>query len=294
MSADGSPFGNFKLSLQSAVCHRGTTVDSGHYVGLVRCPEPANSTQDKWMRLDDLAKERVIDVNVEQFLLDESPYLLFYQVQPIEGDPGNIVGGEPSLEIDEPPAYSEHWSSESLVELDEKGPLNLNLEHLAENAAITNGEMCTTAGVRTSQNGDRPRSILFTDSTATTAVAEAMPRLSIDGDGPGSLTASRRPSNSKSGAAPIQDGIAPLLENNRFSASMSRLASRLSKDKPEIVAPAGPFPNGGPSLEVREVARTIDRGKLKKEKSSNKPKDHQHLVKGRSKSDKPDRECLVM
>ena len=37
-SDDGALFGNFKLSLQSVVCHRGTSVDSGHYVTLVRGP----------------------------------------------------------------------------------------------------------------------------------------------------------------------------------------------------------------------------------------------------------------
>ncbi|KPI42611.1 Acyltransferase LovD [Cyphellophora attinorum] len=35
---NGAIFGNFKLSLQSVVCHRGNSVDSGHYVALVRSP----------------------------------------------------------------------------------------------------------------------------------------------------------------------------------------------------------------------------------------------------------------
>lgn len=98
---DDSPLvGNFKLVLQSVVCHRGTSVNSGHYVSLVR-GQAANARDrgsfesrpnspysdddaDPWMLFDDLAKDRVTYVDVEQKLREECPYLLFYQVQPID------------------------------------------------------------------------------------------------------------------------------------------------------------------------------------------------------------------
>ncbi|KAL1297582.1 hypothetical protein AAFC00_006145 [Neodothiora populina] len=101
---DDSPLvGNFKLVLQSVVCHRGSSVNSGHYVSLVR-GQAANARDggsldsrpdspfsddepDPWMLFDDLAKERVTYVNVEQKLKEECPYLLFYQVQPIDDLP---------------------------------------------------------------------------------------------------------------------------------------------------------------------------------------------------------------
>ncbi|KAI9794708.1 MAG: hypothetical protein M1835_006444, partial [Candelina submexicana] len=95
---EGGPlFGNFKLSLQSVVCHRGTSIHSGHYVSLVR-GEASNAVtlsqagatsedqEDHWMLFDDLAKERVSYVDIKKLLETESPYLLFYQVQPIEED----------------------------------------------------------------------------------------------------------------------------------------------------------------------------------------------------------------
>jgi hypothetical protein len=198
----GSNFTNFKLSLQSVICHRGNSLDSGHYIALVRgdasnaiipveepqpsqpgpppaqtkpppsplqqpqrppsepqiqpqaveqsttqIPEPEqnsvltkqpaqgqstteplhsnpNATVDSaqpdsepeaedkppahddhsqnrmpsgpWVLFDDLAKERVISVDIRQALRQECPYLLFYQVVPI--DEGLVHGDPPSYE----------------------------------------------------------------------------------------------------------------------------------------------------------------------------------------------------
>lgn len=98
---EGSPesprFGErFKVVLQSIVCHRGDSVQSGHYVSLVRAtpeasPEtvlvdqdsPPGYSEDRWLRFDDLADERVSYVDIEEALNEEVPYLVFYQVQPL-------------------------------------------------------------------------------------------------------------------------------------------------------------------------------------------------------------------
>ncbi|KAI9679110.1 MAG: hypothetical protein M1829_001780 [Trizodia sp. TS-e1964] len=99
LNDDGPLFGNFKLSLQSVVCHRGESVDSGHYISLVRGDPKATTLprnfsagrrqgeEDTWLRFDDLAKERITEVDITETLKKESPYLLFYQVQPIDEDP---------------------------------------------------------------------------------------------------------------------------------------------------------------------------------------------------------------
>lgn len=102
--SDDSPLvGNFKLVLQSVVCHRGSTVNSGHYISLVR-GQAANAKDrgsfsstsespysddepDPWMLFDDLAKDRITYVDIHQKLKEECPYLLFYQVQPIDDAP---------------------------------------------------------------------------------------------------------------------------------------------------------------------------------------------------------------
>jgi hypothetical protein len=87
-------FTNFKLSLQSVICHRGKSLGAGHYISLVRnevpgsssMPRRARSPANPWLRFDDLAKDRIAPVDIHQALKDECPYLLFYQVQPIDDD----------------------------------------------------------------------------------------------------------------------------------------------------------------------------------------------------------------
>lgn len=104
---DDSPLcGNFKLSLQSVVCHRGHSVDSGHYISFVRGTSrtegsPAedarqtapHSLEDSkhWLRFDDLAAKRIKLVDIEEAMKIETPYLLFYQIVPIEGNAGHII-----------------------------------------------------------------------------------------------------------------------------------------------------------------------------------------------------------
>lgn len=112
MQEDGPLGGNFRLLLQSVVCHRGVSVNSGHYICLSRgraanaqdqtpqmtrrdSDSSAEESQDPWMRFDDLAKERVSYVDIHEALKQETPYLLFYQVQPI-GDDGHSIHELPS------------------------------------------------------------------------------------------------------------------------------------------------------------------------------------------------------
>ncbi|KAI6854584.1 cysteine proteinase [Hortaea werneckii] len=113
MEEDGPLVGNFRLMLQSVVCHRGVSVNSGHYITLCRGkasnaqrqngPSERHDSQgdifeemeDPWMRFDDLARERVSFVNIHEALKQETPYLLFYQVVPI-GDDGHSIHDLPS------------------------------------------------------------------------------------------------------------------------------------------------------------------------------------------------------
>jgi len=103
--------GNFRLMLQSVVCHRGYSVHSGHYISLCRgraqnaqhresqdarrSSSDSDDNEDPWMRFDDLARERVSYVDINKALREEMPYLLFYQVVPTDDD-GNSVHDLPS------------------------------------------------------------------------------------------------------------------------------------------------------------------------------------------------------
>ncbi|KAL9046410.1 MAG: hypothetical protein Q9206_007088 [Seirophora lacunosa] len=282
MAADGPSFGNFKLSLQSAVCHRGPRVDSGHYIGLVRTVDFSNADESRWLRLDDIAPERVAEVNIDQFLREETPYLLFYQVVPIEGDPGNIMNGEVFVGHDRPPAYSEHWVKDIDDPLDQKFDMAAD----ANPSDTKVGESFNVRGPRISSSSDRRRSVALTDASSTAADADPVSRCSLDGDGPGSATVSRR--SSKARVLAISNGPASQPEGSRLSASMSRFAGRLTRDKPEISATASPVASGGASLETREEPGASDKGKLKKQKRKGVREDHHQFTRARLKAEKPD------
>lgn len=292
MTEDGPVFGNFKLSLQSAVCHRGTRVDSGHYIGLVRAFHSGNPEEARWLRHDDLAKERVAEVNIDSFLCEETPYLLFYQVVPIDGDPGNIMDGEMFTDNDHPPAYSEYWIKEANDDPDRKFSYDPSMGTHADTSDIALGVSYGISERRTSSNSDPRQSTSLTDVSSKTAGTETGPGTPLGGDGLNPLTIPRR--SSKANGPAVPNGSATQPEGNRISASMSRLAGRLARDRPENPAQTSTTAFGGPSLEVREEPGANDKGKLKKEKSKSKLKDHQHLSKGRGKFEKPDRECIVM
>ena len=77
---------NFKLSLQSIICHQGSNVNSGHYISFVRdgtesvdgdstsnrrksnSSQPPHYSNDRWIRHDDLATKRISHVNIDEIL----------------------------------------------------------------------------------------------------------------------------------------------------------------------------------------------------------------------------------
>ncbi|KAL8662581.1 MAG: hypothetical protein Q9168_008238 [Polycauliona sp. 1 TL-2023] len=272
MAESGPLFGNFKLTLRSAICHQGTRVDSGHYISLVRTYDPKNPGEDRWIRHDDMAKERVAEVDIDKFLHRETPYLLFYQVVPIEGDPGNIAEGEIEVGQDQPPPYAQENGTVAGTK-PEPRPNDLSIEAEASDASQP----------RTSNSSGHRRSLLVTDSGSTIADTEPALRKSIEGNGSNSQTASRRSSKAIGFGGP--NGAVAQPEPNKLSASMSRWTGRLSKDKSDNGPPIIP---DGPSLEVRDGSGANSEGKLKKEKSKSR------LQEARSKFEKPDRECILM
>ena len=318
MSEDGPIFGNFKLSLQSVVCHRGNSVDSGHYISLVRGEAPNaspgrerdwvenptsdTSSNDRWMRFDDLARERVAYINIEKALRDETPYLVFYQVQPIEGDPGNVAAGE------QPPLYSEKDSGvggSSGKDDTSRGSLEGS-----EAARVSfEGSVSDRLRGRSSTRSERRASIVFTDvSTGSTKVEQES---EVGTTEAGSLAVSRP--GSKVGRRGSKSRNSSLSIEKRLSIPFSRMASRLTKDKSDsAVVTTEPVKDRGQKLTESpwaENTRMInsqspqtdkttapDRAKLKKENTDKKARHSGHhlLVKGKAKAEKPDRECSVM
>lgn len=106
----------YKLVLQSVVCHRGDSLHSGHYVSFARvAPKlltdnrrhdtdpPPDYEEAQWLKFDDLClEERVSYVDdIQVALREEMPYLLFYQIVPVVDVNATSTEGS----VIEPPAY---------------------------------------------------------------------------------------------------------------------------------------------------------------------------------------------
>jgi Ubiquitin carboxyl-terminal hydrolase len=290
ISDDSAPFGNFKLSLQSVVCHRGNSVSSGHYIALVRGTNTSqngfNAESNQWMRFDDLAQERITLIDIDKALKEETPYLLFYQIMPVVGDPGHIITSEgaPTSSLDEETASRGGVSTVSL-------PLS--------NLSTTNFVSGRPSFEITGPEDSRGRSP--TEGRRPSAISFSEPAIAV------SKGSSRNPSPGKSNHS--RSGSDTLSRtNSRTADGIGRTLSMLRKKSREV--------SGGnhsdvvaPAVQVREVSdfssvhhepqtkpNTLavshhGQGAHKREKSKNrlskiggKERDRHH----------PDRECIVM
>ncbi|KAI5461291.1 ubiquitin carboxyl-terminal hydrolase-domain-containing protein [Mariannaea sp. PMI_226] len=165
----------YKLVLQSVICHRGDSLQSGHYIAFARvAPKlltdnrrhdfdpPPDYEEAQWVRFDDLQIEnRVTYVDdIKQSLKDEMPYLLFYQVVPmVEVTPPSVEDTET-----EPPSYNDSKISFELpptpIRLDDSrlGSLSQTDSYFdptptAETAALTTSK---PPSIRLSSESDRP------------------------------------------------------------------------------------------------------------------------------------------
>lgn len=291
MEEDGPVFGNFKLSLQSMVCHRGNTVDSGHYITLNRGQAPNagpdataadNVPHDCWMRFDDLAPNRVTYVDIKQALKDETPYLLYYQVQPIDEEPVYASCEE------KPPSYSEsdskdsgvaglspnnHNSNGSIDEEPELGEIE-DISHIPR-SKLDRPSLEIPRG-RTIVTNDRRMSIPLTDTSVDGARLD-----------PNTYNGSRRGSQVDPAGSGSRAGSQT--RDRRLSMTFFRLTGRGSKETAEATESA---------LEVSKIPDAVngaEKSKLKKEKrEKSKTRPHAQVMKGKNKAEKPDRECMVM
>ena len=300
MDNDGPIYGNFKLSLQSVVCHRGRSVHSGHYIALVRAANTvANSagTSDSadaklWMRFDDLATKRITLIDIEQALKDEMPYLLFYQILPVEGDPGRITEGEHQ------PIYASSDGHDSGVA--GLSGASLSLKSSREEMPASGRPSFEIAAP------DSPRGRLLDPEARRQSVTFVQPMNLASGEGvpfdPKSTRASSRPvSQTRRGSSHGRRSSQP---SDLLTRSLSKLSLGGRRSK-EALPDYETVDN--PGVVVQEVsistiqsvkpepaqAQPISRREGKREKSKSR------LSKaagggGRARSQKPDRECSVM
>lgn len=313
MADNGPLFGNFKLSLQSVVCHRGNSVDSGHYISLVRGTSLAGekSPQDgrplqpasvedprHWLRFDDLAAERITLVDIEEAIKNETPYLLFYQIVPIEGDPGQIDDDE------RPRSFATSEGKDSgIADMSLKTP-DLGSE-FSENPESRRASMISiqpevTRG-RSTDLDNRRQSIAFLESQVPHGDHEPN---GAAGSSENPQQLARRSSIKKAGThsrSSSQTG-------GKRASAFSRIAGMVSREKlgieggqevPEVVVS---------TTEVTSTNNHSNQNTLKKEKAreisshredkNTREKSSNRLGKvppgSRTKANKPDRDCTVM
>lgn len=316
MDADAPIYGNFKLSLQAIVCHRGNSVDSGHYIAIVRGTSPNAVPQageqvsaempKHWMRFDDLAAERVTLVDIDTALKTESPYLLFYQILPIDQDAAmaNFPNKPPSS-----------LASDATLDADISDmPRKLFGLAVEETDGSTTGDVpsarpsfeITGPDKPASQNSSSRRpSVAFSEAGSTIPRARSVPSMSPrlapmeEETSKGPFSFSRRGSRankSNSGSrAGSQTG------ENKVGATFSRFAGRLSRDR--FSTSDGEGDGDEPAVEADDGAP--DDMKLSPAAYEGREKGGRVLTKDRSirakskemskeKSKKPERECAVM
>lgn len=332
MKDEGPLFGNFKLVLQSVVCHRGASVDSGHYIALVRDkpndrPHSSHSDDDEnaesWLRFDDLSNPRVTEVDVKKALREESPYLLFYQVQPIN---------EELASRGDPPPYAEGSSRVRSFEASRETLTSVPSASATDTDAGGEWEKVASPGAhadwsrsdeligRNSISSNRRSSIAFEDiegSLYSVSRGRTQPPTPEE-QKIGFLSASRRGSRTwlpgnNNNSQNNRSRPSSQSGENRLSLTLSRLTGRGSKDKlqitegipaedPIIVINEVESVNSGPQvpLPVKEKKDAgISRSKSKKEKKdrfrskSRDPGERVEKSKHKEKN-RPERECIVM
>jgi hypothetical protein len=294
MEDDGPLYGNFKLSLQSVVCHRGKSVNSGHYVALVRGTNTAvdsamshgSADAKQWLRFDDLAPNRITLIDIEQALKEEMPYLLFYQIVPIEGGPGYITEGE------HPPVYANSDGHDS-------GIAGLSMASLSLKSTVEDGPTSGRPSFEITAP-ESPRGRHF-DPDARRQSVTFVPPINLAGEGEMSdqknTQASSRPtSQTRRAASHGRQGSQPseFLARSLSKLSLGGRKSREALPSYESVRETEVVVREVPSLTTESVRiQAASRKDGKREKSKSR------LSKGtgaggKMRADKPDRECSVM
>jgi hypothetical protein len=238
LDENGPLYGNFKLSLQSVVCHRGNSVDSGHYISLVRGTNatlpstshsaetiPSTGNSDLWMRFDDLAADRITRVNIEEALKEESPYLLFYQIVPIDDSfteenlsdkRASFISGSEDLHVDPEKEILLSVLSLDSTARDTSSSARLSFDLSSLRPTLENIDTDASSIVP-----DRARTDLKDGAQNNTSLRDAFgTRRSL------SIPRRRKESQSRSRSrGGDQSG------EKRLSAAFSRFASRMSKEK---------------------------------------------------------------
>ena len=271
MEEEGPSMGNFKLSLQSIICHEGDSVHRGHYFSYIRAAEvsdgdsasdrrlsnsilPPNYPLDRWIRHNDLATPRVEYVDIAKAMKEKTPYLLFYQVQPIY-DTSSQAPSTSDLAV-APPSYDSGIDiqfTESSPQVD-RNPFHALIRQQEEqqkaqqqgyfDGATEDTEQSAAPSIRPSSEFERVRpsltlaeerrgSIAFTETSIGSAHSLSAPEFVSAPATPNEDSTAQRLSRAasrfrKSGSKsrPTSSSGENRIGEGRISATFSRLAAR--------------------------------------------------------------------
>lgn len=259
--------GHFVLRLESFICHQGNRTDFGHYISCVRTPGE-NGDPDRWLLMDDLAKDRVSYVNdIRELLNKEQPYLLFYGVEPISPDP--------------PPAYRESVGQDSAV------------AGVSEFSGRQNPDPSLLNNQKGTPNDCRRQSWALSEPAVDESRDSAASYPSPDSNQSATNTSRR---GSKISQIPTSLSTSGEPTQKRPSLSLSRLSGRLSKERsnPNLAVSGSNSRSSiaASRLSTSDGSQTPETTPLHTEKPSHS---HGHRMLSKQKlenSEKP--QCLLM
>ncbi|ETS80203.1 hypothetical protein PFICI_07732 [Pestalotiopsis fici W106-1] len=322
----------YKLVLQSVVCHRGDSLHSGHYISFCRvAPKlltdnrkhdsdpPPDYEEAQWVKFDDLeASSRITPVDdIKQSLKEEMPYLLLYQIVPIV----DVTASSADENETEPPSYDDTALQLRISQASERPVISRRASSYFDNLSTLPS---TNASVRFSAELERPPRRSFADedgflnvsrrgSCAIDSSAGPSP-IGTPLEAPGEETTAQRLSRAAAKFRSSGSKSRPQSQagENRISLTMSRLSGlvRASKEplreplRDDLFSDPDDFevihhPNGATTSELeKEPEESKDKHK-DKEKDSKRGRSKGRLDKGKAKEktrkdgDVPDRECIV-
>ncbi len=202
-SSESSEFNmEYKLVLQSVVCHRGDSLHSGHYISFARVnpklltdnrrhdhDPPPDYEDAQWVKFDDLQLESRVSYvdDIKKSLKEEMPYLLFYQIVPMvdvttastddnEMEPPsysdstlNVPGIQtPNTELDRPDISRQASGYFESSTWSNSGPSIRFSSDLERPARLSLDEESNTSGTHLKTSPSRRGSIGLSESTGTT------------------------------------------------------------------------------------------------------------------------------
>ncbi|KAK4127626.1 cysteine proteinase [Parathielavia appendiculata] len=320
----------YKLVLQSVICHRGDSIHSGHYVAYARvAPKlltdnrghdhdpPPDYEEPQWVKFDDLAIERRVEPvdDIQQCLRrqEEMPYVLIYQLVPMV----DVTTASTDGSVTDPPGYLESTvdvsKTPSAETISDAGRLSKSIS-----GYFDSGTTLTQSGprLRPSSEIEQPPRLSFEeyDMQALT--------IQTDNSRRGSVTFSEPVATSNPAASPEAGSPAVTPQEETTSARLSRAAamfkSGASKSRPTSQAGEGRISltisrlgfgrqskdsgsSVGNGTTNSEASTSEQGGPTDGEESSGKEKEHHHFhrkekdrdrnkSKSRDKEDKKDKD----